>query len=220
MSGSKDSIYSLAMNAAGSVIVSGSTENMLRVWDPRTTNRLMKLRGHTENVKALVVSPDGNQVVSGSSDGTIKLWNLGQQRCVQTIHVHKEGVWALLMSENFQYIISGSRDRNIVITELRNPSNTMVVCEEKGPVLSLCYSLDKTGVWATTWYSDIRCWKLPLYDKNTLNSSGGMDALWTHGCAQMVAIKGEQNRFRLVAFCFHSSHFPGKVERPLNATPF
>lgn len=189
LTGSKDSIYSLAMNPSGTVIVSGSTENILRIWDPRTCMRSMKLRGHTENVRCLVVSPDGNQVVSGSSDGTIKVWNLGQQRCVQTIHVHKEGVWSLLMSENFQYIISGSRDRNIIVTELRNPSNKMLVCEEKAPVLSLGYNIDKTGVWATTWNSDIRCWKLPMYDRCTL-SSGGMDAQWTLGGTELACIKG------------------------------
>lgn len=154
------------MNPSGTVIVSGSTENTLRVWDPRTCSKLMKLKGHTENVKALVVSNDGTQVVSGSSDGTIKLWNLGQQRCVQTFHVHTEGVWALLMTENFSHVISGSRDKNIYITELRNPNNSVFVCEEKAPVLSLCYNLDQTAIWATTWNSDIRCWKLP---KETLS---------------------------------------------------
>lgn len=79
------------MNPSGSIIVSGSTENALRIWDPRTCARLMKLKGHTENVKALVVSTDGSQVISGSSDGTIKLWSIGQQRCIQTLHVHSEG---------------------------------------------------------------------------------------------------------------------------------
>ncbi|CAC5382743.1 WDR48 [Mytilus coruscus] len=44
LNGNKDSIYSLAMNPPGSVIVSGSTEKVLRVWDPRTCQKLMKLR--------------------------------------------------------------------------------------------------------------------------------------------------------------------------------
>lgn len=91
LAGSKDSIYSLAMNPSGSIIVSGSTENALRIWDPRTCNRIMKLKGHSENVKALVVSVDGSQIISGSSDGTIKLWSVGQQQCIQTIPVHSEG---------------------------------------------------------------------------------------------------------------------------------
>ncbi|KAL5289332.1 WDR48 family protein [Megaselia abdita] len=171
LAGSKDSIYSLAMNPSGKIIVSGSTENILRIWDPRSCVRKMKLRGHAENVRALVVSNDGTQVVSGSSDGTIKLWDLGQQRCVQTIQVHTEGVWSLLMSENFQYVISGSRDKKMFVTELRNPNNSTLVCEEKAPVLSMCYNLDRSGIWVTTWNSDIKCWKLPNYDKSTLSNS-------------------------------------------------
>jgi len=99
--GSKDSIYSLAMNASGTVIMSGSTEKVIRVWDPRSCAKQMKLKGHTDNVKALVVNRDGTQCLSGSSDGTIKLWNLGQQRCTHTIQIHDKGVWALLVSYLF-----------------------------------------------------------------------------------------------------------------------
>jgi len=62
----KDSIYSLAMNASGTVIVSGSTEKVLRVWDPRTCMRQMKLKGHTDIVKALILNRDGTQVSSSS----------------------------------------------------------------------------------------------------------------------------------------------------------
>ena len=35
---------------------------VLRVWDPRTCAKLVKLKGHTDNVKSLVLSRDGTQV--------------------------------------------------------------------------------------------------------------------------------------------------------------
>jgi hypothetical protein len=35
---------------------------VLRVWDPRTCAKLMKLKGHTDNVKALLLHRDGTQV--------------------------------------------------------------------------------------------------------------------------------------------------------------
>ncbi len=62
LNGNKDSIYSLAMNPLGTVIVSGSTEKILRVWDPRTCQKMMKLKGHSDNVKAIVINRDGTQV--------------------------------------------------------------------------------------------------------------------------------------------------------------
>ena len=44
------------------MIVSGSTEKVLRVWDPRSCAKLMKLKGHADNVKALILNKDGTQV--------------------------------------------------------------------------------------------------------------------------------------------------------------
>lgn len=177
--GNKESIYSLTMNPSGTILVSGSTEKVLRVWDPRNCSRLMKLKGHADNVKALCISRDGTQCVSGSSDGTIKLWSLTQQRCVSTIRVHTEAVWALVATDNFTHIVSGGRDKSVIITELRNPENFMIVCEETAPILKLCLSGDQQSIWVSTADSDVRCWKLPqlsslssgAYNQNSYNSS-------------------------------------------------
>lgn len=38
------------------------THQVLRVWDPRTCAKLMKLKGHTDNVKSLLLNRDGTQV--------------------------------------------------------------------------------------------------------------------------------------------------------------
>ncbi|XP_043462257.1 WD repeat-containing protein 48 [Leptopilina heterotoma] len=155
LSGNKDSIYSLAMNPSGSVIVSGSTEKVLRVWDPRTCNKLMKLRGHTDNIKALVLNKDGTQCLSASSDGTIKLWSLGQQRCVQTIKVHSEGVWALLVNDTFSHVLSGGRDKKVIMTELKNPQRYSLICEEKAPILKMVMTPDQSSIWVATSESTI-----------------------------------------------------------------
>lgn len=47
LTGNKESIYSLAMNPPGTIIVSGSTEKALRFWDPRTCAKQFKLKGIT-----------------------------------------------------------------------------------------------------------------------------------------------------------------------------
>uniref|UniRef100_A0A8C1CX29 WD repeat-containing protein 48 n=1 Tax=Cyprinus carpio carpio TaxID=630221 RepID=A0A8C1CX29_CYPCA len=176
LSGNKDSIYSLAMNQMGTVIVSGSTEKVLRVWDPRTCAKLMKLKGHTDNVKSLLLNRDGTQCLSGSSDGTIRLWSLGQQRCIATYRVHDEGVWALQVNEAFTHVYSGGRDRKIYCTDLRSPDIRVLICEEKAPVLKM--ELDRSAdphsaIWVSTTKSTVNKWSL----KGILNfrASGDYD---------------------------------------------
>uniref|UniRef100_V5IFQ4 WD repeat-containing protein 48 homolog n=1 Tax=Ixodes ricinus TaxID=34613 RepID=V5IFQ4_IXORI len=171
----KDSIYSLAMNPPGTVIISGSTEKVIRVWDPRTCQKMPKLKGHTDNVKALVLNREGTQCLSGSSDGTIRLWSLGQQRCVATIRVHDEGVWALQVNENFTTVFSGGRDRKVFMTDLRNPDNRALVCEETAPVLKMMLCHDTSSLWVATTDSSIKSWpvnnrcsQLDDYDVETL----------------------------------------------------
>uniref|UniRef100_A0A9J7YVN5 WD repeat-containing protein 48 n=1 Tax=Cyprinus carpio carpio TaxID=630221 RepID=A0A9J7YVN5_CYPCA len=163
LSGNKDSIYSLAMNQMGTVIVSGSTEKVLRVWDPRTCAKLMKLKGHTDNVKSLLLNRDGTQCLSGSSDGTIRLWSLGQQRCIATYRVHDEGVWALQVNEAFTHVYSGGRDRKIYCTDLRSPDIRVLICEENAPVLKM--ELDRSAdphsaIWVSTTKSTVNKWSL------------------------------------------------------------
>ncbi|XP_039286276.1 WD repeat-containing protein 48 [Nilaparvata lugens] len=172
MTGSKNSIYSLAMNPAGTVIVSGSTEKILRVWDPRTCAKQMKLIGHSDNVKALVVNRDGTQCLSGSSDGSIKLWSLGQQQCIQTIRAHHEGVWAILATEGFSHVISGGRDKKVVMTDLKNQKRQVVICEEKAPILKMVATPDPSGLWVATSDSTINYWSIPKRDSLTEIGSG------------------------------------------------
>ena len=65
ISDNKYSIYSLAMNNQGTLLASGSPENCIRLWDPRTCAKLMKLKGHSHNIRSLVLNNDGTQVCLG-----------------------------------------------------------------------------------------------------------------------------------------------------------
>jgi WD repeat-containing protein 48 len=83
--GHRESVYSLAINPSATLLASGSTENVIRLWDPRTnpTSKLGKLCGHTDNIRCLRISEDGQLLLSGSSDGTVRYWDVGERRCIQ-----------------------------------------------------------------------------------------------------------------------------------------
>ncbi|MFH4977842.1 hypothetical protein AB6A40_004551 [Gnathostoma spinigerum] len=163
LSGNKDSIYSLAMNPSGTVIISGSTEKVLRVFDPRACQKLMKLRGHTDNVKAIVINRDATQCISASSDGTIKLWSIGQQCCISSTKCHSEGVWALQVDSSFSYVYSGGRDKRVYRTAINDFKASQLMFIEDLPIQRLQLTdMDRPhSVWVATWGSCIRRWPLP-----------------------------------------------------------
>ncbi|XP_057425091.1 uncharacterized protein LOC130718507 isoform X1 [Lotus japonicus] len=113
--GHKESVYALAMNEGGTLLVSGGTEKVVRVWDPRSGSKTMKLKGHTDNIRALLLDSTGRFCLSGSSDSMIRLWDLGQQRCLHSYAVHTDSVWALASTSTFSHVYSGGRDFSQVI---------------------------------------------------------------------------------------------------------
>ncbi|XP_028415687.1 LOW QUALITY PROTEIN: sterol regulatory element-binding protein cleavage-activating protein-like [Dendronephthya gigantea] len=58
------------------LVISGSVDNLLKVFRSQTGVCLFTLRGHTTPVTALTTEFDGNAAISGSADGEIRSWSL------------------------------------------------------------------------------------------------------------------------------------------------
>lgn len=168
--GHKESVYALAMNDVGSLLVSGGTEKVVRVWDPRTGAKQMKLRGHSDNVRALILDSTGRFCLSGSSDSMIRLWDLGQQRCVHSYAVHTDSVWALASTPNFSHVYSGGRDLSLYLTDLTTRESLML-CTEKHPLLRLM--LQDDWIWVATTDSSIHKWPAEVRNPHKIFQRGG-----------------------------------------------
>ncbi|KAG8472808.1 hypothetical protein CXB51_034689 [Gossypium anomalum] len=185
--GHKESVYALAINDSGSLLVSGGTEKVaftstqfkcsdnnmflfpydilqrmvVRVWDPRTGSKTMKLRGHTDNIRALLMDSTGRYCLSGSSDSMIRLWDLGQQRCVHSYAVHMDSVWALASTPTFSHVYSGGRDLSLYLTDLTT-RESLLLCTKEHPILQL--ALHDDSIWVATTDSSVHRW--PAEGKN------------------------------------------------------
>eukprot|EP00899_Mesostigma_viride_P015041 jgi/Mesvir1/23538/Mv18239-RA.1 len=155
--GHKDSIYSVAMSADGTLVASGSTEKVVRLWDPRSGQKLLKLKGHKDNVRAVYVDPSGRFCISGSSDATIRLWDLGQQRCVQSLSVHLGSVWAIAADPSLSHVYSGGRDNCVFATNLHT-RESLLLFTESSPVLKLALDTQEGTLWAATTSSTVHKW--------------------------------------------------------------
>ncbi|KAK1288123.1 hypothetical protein QJS10_CPB19g00624 [Acorus calamus] len=168
--GHKESVYALAMNESGTLLVSGGTEKVLRVWDARTGAKNMKLRGHTDNIRALLLDPTGRFCLSGSSDSMIRLWDLGQQRCVHSYAVHTDSVWALASTPTFSHVYSGGRDLSLYLTDLAT-RESLLLCTKDHPILQM--ALEDDNIWIATTDSSVHRWPAEGCNPHKVFQRGG-----------------------------------------------
>ncbi|RDB23998.1 putative E3 ubiquitin ligase complex SCF subunit sconB [Hypsizygus marmoreus] len=93
------------------VLISGSLDNTIKLWDIETGKTIRTLFGHIEGVWA--VASDKLRLVSGSHDRTIKVWSRDEGKCTATLVGHQAAVSCLALGED--KIVSGSDDANIKI---------------------------------------------------------------------------------------------------------
>lgn len=68
-------VSSCAVTPDGRRVVSASSDQTLKVWDPESGRALATLEGHVGRVSVCAVTPDGRRVVSASWDQTLKVWD-------------------------------------------------------------------------------------------------------------------------------------------------
>jgi len=60
----------------GTLLVSGSRDDTVKLWDVQTGGVIKTFRGHTDCVLSVAISADCTMIISGSSDKTIHLWDI------------------------------------------------------------------------------------------------------------------------------------------------
>ena len=64
----------------GKRIISSSSDQTVKVWDPVIGQETLTLKGHTAGVTSVAISSDGLRVASGSWDQTVRLWDATEQK--------------------------------------------------------------------------------------------------------------------------------------------
>ena len=90
------------------IVVSGSVDKTLRVWNIKTGEEPKVLEGHTGPVYVAIKMSE-KIVVSGSGDGTLRVWDINNGKCLHTLKGHTDSVCTVTkISENI--VVSGSYD--------------------------------------------------------------------------------------------------------------
>jgi F-box and WD-40 domain protein MET30 len=97
------------------ILITGSYDRTVRVWNLDTGVELQCLRGHTRAIRALQF--DEVKLITGSMDSTLKVWDWRRGRCIRTLNGHSDGVVCLNFDSNV--LVSGSVDTTIKVWNIR-----------------------------------------------------------------------------------------------------
>ncbi|MBI3782707.1 MAG: protein kinase [Deltaproteobacteria bacterium] len=85
LSGHLQFVSAVCLSADANVVLSGSDDDTLCVWDVTTGRVVRVLEGHGKRVSAVSMTPDATVAISGSDDFTLRLWDLKRAKCTNTI---------------------------------------------------------------------------------------------------------------------------------------
>ena len=94
-------------------IVSGSSDNSVRVWDASTGAQLKVLNGHTATVNSVAFSPDGTRIVSGSTDKSVRVWDASTGAQLKVHNSYNDTVHSVTFSPDGTRIVSGSSNKSV-----------------------------------------------------------------------------------------------------------
>ncbi|KAJ3123772.1 hypothetical protein HK098_001659 [Nowakowskiella sp. JEL0407] len=113
-------ITSIATIPDGSLVVSGSTDGYVKVWDSSAGNELQSLSVGEVWVTAVALSNDGNRMVCGSDHGEIQVWKTDRWSRLLKWKEHGSVVSSLAIDSEVSLILSGSWDFTVKIWDLNS----------------------------------------------------------------------------------------------------
>lgn len=108
LNGHKAAVLCCAFNSE--VIVSGSTDSTIKLWNIQGGLPLATLDGHHSDVKRVELLD--THLVSCSDDASAKLWDWTTGQLVRSFAGHRKGVWCVLPATETS-IYTGSDDKTV-----------------------------------------------------------------------------------------------------------
>ena len=142
--GHADGVRSVSFSPDGSMIVSGSFDGKIKLWDVELGKAIATLEGSEVSLPrdrrlltnleggAVSFSPDGDELtfVSGSYDGTLRLWDVETGQIIATFPGHTDEVTSVSFSPDGSMIASSAWDDRVKLWDVATGTNLASLKDE------------------------------------------------------------------------------------------
>jgi len=221
--GHAGAVHAVVFSPDGTMVLSGSGDYTLKLWDVVTGKPMRTFEGHSGPVSSVAFSPTGRTALSGSQDRTLKLWDVGTGKLVRTFEGHSDSVNSVAFSPDGRTVLSGSQDRTLKLWDVGTGKLVRTFEGHSDSVNSVAFSPDgrtvlsgssdgKLWLWDATKGKLLRSFNLRSNqilsvafspDGRTLlsGSSGGKLWLWDLTSGELARkFEGYSERVSSVAF--------------------
>jgi WD40 repeat protein len=160
-------VQGLAIDPEGALLISGSWDNTLKLWDLKTGEVQETLGQERASViRDVALDPYTQRFASASDDGTIDIWKLDRQgetftgELEQTIAGHLGPVYAIAISPDGLVLASGSEDNTIKIWAIETGDLLHTLTHHRGPVRAVAISPDGQTLISGAGDATIKIWDL------------------------------------------------------------
>lgn len=113
LKGHQSWVVTVAFHPKQPVLISGSLDDTIRVWNWETQTLIHTLQGHSRGLNQVVLTPDGQTMASCGDDAAVRLWNLADGSLIHTLKGHLRDVNSVALGESSPLLASGSEDSTI-----------------------------------------------------------------------------------------------------------
>ncbi len=152
-------VFALDISPDGSTVATAGFDQMIRLWDLKSCQKLDEWKAHAGSVFSVAYSRDGKSLVSGGSDTLVKLWDLAT-KTAQSFSGHIDFVYSVAFNNDGSRIASTGLDRSVRVWDAHTGQ---LIDELNGHLLecwSVCFSPDGTQLASASADKTIRLWDL------------------------------------------------------------
>ncbi|KAI8983641.1 WD40-repeat-containing domain protein [Pilobolus umbonatus] len=124
----ENSVRDLA--AYGNILVSGSYDCNVIIWDLEKGEKKFLLKGHSLKVYSVVIDPKNRHCISGSLDASVRIWGLDDGECKMVLQGHTSLVGILGLVDN--YLVSAAADTTLRVWDASNGDRLHIMAGKTG----------------------------------------------------------------------------------------
>jgi WD40 repeat protein len=154
-------VDNLVFSADSKMLVSGSHDTTLRLWDVATGKELARFK-HADVIWSVAITSDGNTLASGSDDGTITIWDVATGKRQASFKGKENMIRSLAFSPDGKTLFSGAEGGAIKAWDVATAKQRVALAGGERPTLLVSPdgkvlvsgSVDEIRAWDTATFKE------------------------------------------------------------------